>query len=60
MAQPIVLAMETVVVLKELRRVTEVLVVDMVTISNRTAANASMLRQNHTLPASLDPEAHRA
>ena len=55
-----VLAMETVVVVKELRRVTEVLVVDMVTISNRTAASASMLRQNHTLPASLDPEAHRA
>lgn len=58
-AQTVVMQIETVFVTQNLRRVTEVLVVETVVVEQYTAANAKAFGRNITLPASLDPEAHR-
>lgn len=57
-AQPLVLAMETVFITQKLQRATEVLVVQTVTVRKGTRTSDTPHAHNLTLPASLDPEAH--
>lgn len=55
--ETVVLAMPTVVVVRPLLQVTQLVVVHTVTLRNRTMATVAS--GGRTFPASMDPEAHR-